>query len=782
MLIVQAIPMTAAEPDPAARRGVLEWLLGLDQLSVGGETLELGWRHPLPPWLWALVVVAAAMLAWVAYRRLIGRVPGRVLLGMARGLIVLLVVALLAGPMLVLPREHVERDHVLMLVDRSASLTFADVIDPAAADRRMTRDAQLRKALTDHAPALQRIADQHRVDWLGFDETLRPVGSTDALGESDGPVTALRSALHQSLRRTTGKPISAIVVFSDGRSTEKIGAETIQRLNQRAAMVIAVPLGSAETPVDAAIRRVDAPQRAFVNDNVPVIVHLRRTGGDEELESPVPLGAVVRLIDVPTQQALDERRVRAWDEPVALSASVEAAGPASWRVELDSGADELIRQNNQHELALTLVDRAIRLLYVEGYPRWEYRYLRSLLLREDSVDASMMLISSDRTFAAEGDVALQRVPRSPEEWAAFDVIVLGDVFPDFFGEAQLRLIRQHVAERGAGLLYLGGPRAMPNAYATTALADLMPMRNPASVSRLPMDVTVQRTGAADVLGVLRLRSPFETSDTLWPADLPTLRWSQALGTLKPTAETLAIAVPADEPLLVRMRYGAGQVVYLGTDEIWRWRFGHGELYPQQFWMQMIRLLGRHRVQDDAGPGSRVQFHVSHRRASVNDTLVIELVITDQALLAAPRPTMPVRIAPEADTSDADQVLMLRSTDRVGHYQGLWQPRRPGRFTATLDDPALAALDIQRNVEVRRVEDESRDPATDHALLTALARNTGGQVVAVDALDQLPALLPDNTRRTAADISESLTTSPLAFALLLGLLIIEWVGRKLMRYA
>ncbi|MAE61078.1 MAG: hypothetical protein CMJ49_06950 [Planctomycetaceae bacterium] len=781
MWMTQTVPLVLADGGDAGSRSATEWLLGLDRLRLSGETLELGWRFPLPAWVWALMVLVIAALAWLGYRRMIGRAGGRAVLGVTRGLIVLCVAALLAGPMLVLPREHIERDQVLMLVDRSASMTFADVIDPTAAGGRSTREAQLRAALLEHESAWQSIATEHQIHWWTFADAVQPIGSPDDLLEPDGPATAMRSALDVALRRTTGKPISAIVVFSDGRSTEKVGAETLQQLSHRAAQVIAVPLGSPTTPIDTAIGRVDAPQRAFINDNVPVIVHLNRTGDDPDGLMPRG-GAMVRLIDQQTQQVLDEEAVGPWDQPVALSASVEAAGPVTWRVVLDAGDDELIRENNTQDIGLTLVDRAIRLLYVEGYPRWDYRFLRSLLVREDSVDASVMLVSSDRAFAAEGDIPLQSVPRVAEDWQPFDVIVVGDVSPDFFGEVSLRHLREHVADRGAGLLYLGGQHAMPTAYVSGALADLLPMRSPSSVSRWPVEVTARPTRAADVLGVLRLQSPFGEPGEMWPAELPTLRWGQSLGALKPAAEVLAMAEPIDEPLLVRMRYGAGQVLYLSTDEIWRWRYEHGELYPQQFWMQVIRLLGRGRIQSEMGAESRLRFDVSHRRASVGDTLVIELDVSDQSLLVAERRAMTAHVREVGGTRSADQSLVLQATDRAGRFRGTWQPRRPGQFDVALDDPMLAELSISRRVEVRRTADETRNPGTDHPLLASLAEATGGRVLAIDKLGQLPQLLPDNARRTAADISESLTTSPLAFGLVLGLLILEWVGRKLMRYA
>jgi len=107
------------------------------------------------------------------------------------------------------------------------------------------------------------------------------------------------------------------------------------------------------------------------------------------------------------------------------------------------------------------------------------------------------------------------------------------------------------------------------------------------------------------LSVLRLQSATASNDKAprqpeqglpWPEDLPPLHWVQQVGPLKPTAEVLAQAQQATArgrplPLVMRMRYGSGQSVYVATDETWRWRYGRGELYFQQFWIQLLRMLG-----------------------------------------------------------------------------------------------------------------------------------------------------------------------------------------------
>src|SRR5262245_16718786 len=124
---------------------LMRWLLDLDTIPAGASGLRLAWEHPLPAWAWAALVLTGAFLAAWSYSRLVGGRRGRVLLGAVRFALIMLVLVVLSGPMLELPRETVERDWVLMLLDRSASMRIADVQDPSG--RRVTRDEQLRALL-----------------------------------------------------------------------------------------------------------------------------------------------------------------------------------------------------------------------------------------------------------------------------------------------------------------------------------------------------------------------------------------------------------------------------------------------------------------------------------------------------------------------------------------------------------------------------------------------------------------------------------------------------------
>lgn len=808
----------------------LDALLGLRGVSWWDEATSLGFRFPLPAWGWALVVLAAGGVGVWSYRRLSGGILPRVALATLRGLVVLAVAVLLARPELVRTDELIEPDWVLVLVDRSASLQIqdtpatGDASTPASSGDLISREAALERAMRQHGGVLtqQALGSSRRVAWLGFGEQAFAVDPGE-LGPAAAPATAIRTAVEQALQVAAGRPISGIVLITDGRTPQLTGADLVARLKARSAAVFAVPLGAERTPLDLAVASVEAPERAFKGDLVPVVVRVDAVGSDEELATLRNTGVRVRLIDTAGSggEAVLEETVLTGDavgEPVRLTGRAERVGPTRWRVEVrragpstapdapDSAPDaspELVLDNNRRAVQVEVIDRPVRVLYVEGPPRTTYHYLKNMLVREASISSSVLLTSADRSFAQEGDVPLTRLPQTAQELNEFDVVIVGDVPPEEFSREQIALLRDFVANGGGGLLWIGGERYTPRSFAETPLADLLPMRRAGEVDRLtiPGGIAFRPTRLAADLGVMQLRDPqqpnqvADASGVLWPESLPPLLWAQEMGPLKPGAEVLAVAASATQdepPLVARLRYGRGQAVYLGTDEAWRWRYGRGDLFFDQFFIQLVRMLGKSRLQ---GLGEQARLEVSRRRAQLGDTLVVELELTDPALIerrpASVRVTIHDAADPEGPASDALELRPEAAGEADGEgalaggaarlvYRALWRADTPGDLLLRADDPVLGGLDPTADVTIVAPDDELRQVQTDHPRLAFLANETGGRVVPLSALATLPDLLPQRARRVPNDVTEPIWNSPLALAVVLVLLTLEWVGRKALR--
>jgi hypothetical protein len=894
---------------------LVRWLLDLNSLRFGQKGVEFGFARPIPAWGWALVVVGAVTLAAWSYRRLEGSRAGRVSLAIARSLLLIALVVLIAGPRLVKPNETEEKDWVLVLADRSASMGIKDAPPASAPDEsptpgsqppRISREQQLEGALVAGAPVWNELARERVLLWMGFDSGAfelkasagageksagEPGESAGALpvqlGEPAGRRTALGRSLEQALRRAAARPVSGIVLLSDGRSIDEPSRAILRRLQAEHIPVFTVPLGSAEPVADLAIRRAECPRTAFVNDFVPVEVEVERLGAPAATVGE--RAAKVQLVDQATGIVLDERPVT-WPAPspapahpdgapapappapattVTLTTKAGEAGKSRWGVRLIPGGPDLVAENNTADVAIELLDRPLHVAYYDGYPRWEQRYLKWLLVREKSMEASTLILSSGRRYVQEGQDSLISLPRSPEEWRQYDVVIIGDVRPEVFTTEQLEQIKEHVAVRGAGLIWIGGEGATPLAWRGTPLEDLLPFSitespdSPASGLRAwGVPVNVRPTPLAERLGVLRLSSEAQAAaeggaggadagaHAFWPRALsdPAVGWSRLYwaqridaATLKPTAEVLAEAIAsaagapqsADEPtpgapaagtgggagaggamqsspLVVSMRFGAGRVLYVATDEIWRWRYGRGEFLPERFWLQMIRLLGRESL---SRSGKAARLEASPRRAEVEQPLRISVELLDQSLVDAAPLSVKVRIIregsvdpgarprPTDDEAAPIELVLLPeggavSTPTSGPAKratrmlaGTWLATESGRYRIEVADPLIASVagtaggGLATQVEIWLPEDELRHPETDHALLARLSQATVGQLLTPDRLGELPRLLHKRRLRLAGEPEiETLWDTPLSLIVVVVLLTAEWIGRRLIKLA
>ncbi|MGP1311060.1 MAG: hypothetical protein ACTS27_12765, partial [Phycisphaerales bacterium] len=514
----------------------------------------------------------------------------------------------------------------------------------------------------------------------------------------------------------------------------------------------------------------------------------------------------VRLVDARTGLTLAERRVElaGETETLTLTTNVDDPGEQEWTVEIVADEPDLIEANNTEQLTVRLVDEPMRVLYIDGGPRWEQRYLKNLLIRERSIVSSNLILSPQFRYLQEGDEELARIPESPEEWARFDAIILGDVSPAVFTSSQLESLRDHVAQRGGGLLWIAGPSFVPSEWFGTPLADLLPVVSAAGqIAPFTSDILVEPAPLAERLGVMRLGA---TADEPWPAELSdprtgwsALRWAQRLdpALLKPAAEPLAFARPLNDPesrapLVVSMRFGAGRALYAATDEIWRWRYGRGESLPERFWLQMVRMLGRESL---ARSGQQAVLEAAPQRAVVDQPVRLAVTLLDQSLIDTGFGSVAVRLeraarpgANEPDTPPIELTLAPESSaDAAGApsssprtFSTTWLPSEAGDWTVRPVEPGLASLGLSAAVQVALPDDELRTPQTDHAALERLASETGGRLLEPGDLSRLSELLPNRRERFIAERPESLWDTPLALIIIAGLLTLEWLGRRLIR--
>ena len=239
--------------------GFYRWMLNIDQLPADADDIRLVWEHSIQGWIIILVILVILLASVWSYTRIETSRPTRILLASTRFLLLLLLFTLAIGPMLMVPREQTEEDWVIMMLDRSMSMEIADTGD----GDRISRDQQLLDLVRDNSETWDLIDEDRNLLWLGFHSSSfqvnRQPGGLLEPGDPSGWRTDLSSSIRSATQKAAARPVSGIILLTDGRTTNPPDPTLIRSLTNRSIPIFPIPLGSSEPVGDLAIRKIDSP-------------------------------------------------------------------------------------------------------------------------------------------------------------------------------------------------------------------------------------------------------------------------------------------------------------------------------------------------------------------------------------------------------------------------------------------------------------------------------------------------------------------------------------------
>ena len=797
-----------------------EWLLGLDAgfLSREGDvSLSFAPKWPLPDYVgtftWnALLIALCIGLVWFVYHR--GR-HGRMgvvfwSLAVLRFAVLLIVVALLNRPQLTLTQSRIEPSVLAIVLDDSTSMRLDDVRMPGGADSAATQPtgpmlSRLSAVQTllsaGDAKLVGDLAKIHRLRGYRFSSDPSPLAADAAQArqladaivqlEPTGTQTRIVPTLESVARELQGQRIAGIVLFSDGRDTQtsaEAEGDPLTALRDLNTKVYPVPIGTDTGLRNVEIESMTVQDAVFAGDIVNIKLGVRGTG--------VPSGVPVRLTlkDSGGVPILDagrpvETQVTFPPEGGAVQTELQfvpaSVGTIDLAVEATPIEGEIDDKDNIRVAQLAVLDAHLRVLYVDGYPRWEYRYLTQELIRDPSIDVSCLLTSADATFAQEGDRPITRFPETIEELMEYDVVLFGDVDPRQFTDNQLQLVSEFVSRRGGGFGMAAGPRYAPAKFVNTAIEPLLPVditRAETTTDIAPGSsegFRVALTEEGRDSSIFRFfRDPAINADFL-TTKLQLLFWYAKGVTAKPgvgqvlathPTETAADGRPA--PLVVIGRFGTGRTLFSAVDDSWRWRYYTGEQVFNSYWVQTLRSLARGKKL-----GQRKLTLATERPVyQLGESVRTSVRVLDPTLLTQLGEELRVQLLDERGQPVRD-ITLLRRTGQGDVFTGGFTADRLGRFNVRLNAPGSEMSDLAVPLEVAVPRLELNDPKVDRSALERIAAATGGQLVDLADADRLPSIIPSAAKDIPVLTSMPLAAAPLALALYTMLITAEWILRK-----
>jgi hypothetical protein len=259
-------------------------------------------------------------------------------------------------------------------------------------------------------------------------------------------------------------------------------------------------------------------------------------------------------------------------------------------------------------------------------------------------------------------------------------------------------------------------------------------------------------------------------------NLPGFQWHAPVQRAKAGTDVLAVHQEASNeygriPLLVTRTYGAGKVLFMGTDGAWRWRRGVEDLYHYRFWGQVVRWMA---YQRNMAEGELMRFYYSPEQPQVRQTVALSANVMEKSGEPLSKGQVQARIvAPSGRTETVD---MISTGAEWGAFAGAFTPSEPGPHDVVLRcEQNGSELNTKLFVQGATLEQVGK-PARPE-VLEELSRVTRGRVLGSDlseitrAIEQVPEP-PTQIRRV------QLWSHPLVAATLVLLLGLFWVGRKM----
>ena len=709
------------------------------------------------------IVAVAGVLCWLAWHRSGYRMQTG-WLELLRFVLVCLVVATLNQPEWLKTQPPDRRSTLAVLWDQSKSMETRDVFD----------DQDLSGERKSRAETIQPLMSEEvwkSPDTTDLNVVFEPFSSQlDPAEEATDLNAGLSHVLdnHANLR--------GVVLLSDGDwNVGNSPVEAATRFRMKGIPVFAVGVGSKVPLPDIELVRMDAPTFGVTNKQLRIPFVVRSTlGQDRDVSVTLSVNkkaTVTKVVRVPAMSQAQENIV--WTPPATENYTLN--------LRIAPDAEELIPENNEISAPISIREEQLRVLVIESYPRWEYRYLRNALERDPGVEVTCLLFHPELPKVGGGRTYIKRFPDA-RELSRYDVVFLGDVGvkEDQLTVEQVRELRKLVSAQASGLVFMPGRSGSHDTLISGPLADLYPVvLDPATPQGVGSNTqgyfALTESGQRSLL--TRLGDTDQDNGEVW-RKLPGFFWYTGVKRAKAGTETLAVHDQAATasgrvPLIVTKTYGTGKVLFMGTDSAWRWRHGVEDKYHYRFWSQVARWMAyrRQMAQSEA-----IRLFYSPDRPNVDDVLTLNANAIDNVGGPLDRGSIVVQaISPSGKT----QTIRLQpgTEDLAGLFVGSFVPKEPGNYRLVASSSETGAS-VQTDMSVQGLNREQQGRLARFDVLDEIAKITEGKLVPVSEVPSLLEYLAALPEPAPTVHRTRIWAHPIWAGILVFLLGVFWVARKM----
>jgi hypothetical protein len=731
-----------------------------------------------------LLIGAPAVMTYAGVRGKSTRRDRWILSGLRVASLIVLVLCLFR-PMLLLSDAIPQRNFVAVVLDDSKSMTITDA-------QGKPRGAFQVGAFAPESTLLTELRKKFQVRLFRMNASAERIETTRGL-TFEAQQTHLGDAVERVRQELESVPVSGIVLVTDGADNSRapIGDQLLS-LRARSIPVFTIGVGEERFNKDIEIRRVEAPHTVMRGSAVAADILLRQRGFSGR-RLPLVVEDDGRIVAADTITMPNDGEVA----PVRISVFLNKAGARALTFRIPLQAGEQVAQNNAAVALVDVRQRREQILYIEGEPRYEARFVRAAV----KADSNLQLVTMQRTAEDKflrldvntGEQLVAGFPKTRDELFAYRAIVMGSIEASFFTADQMKMLNEFVSVRGGGMLFLGGRRAFAEGgYTGTPLAEIMPViiEGPPVADSLTFfaDLKAMVTPQGRSSAITQIAPTIAKADDRWRT-LPPITTVNYIRRVKPGAVTLLQGVVPNggragwpnqrldsytQPILASQRFGRGLSMAMPVQDSYQWQMDPNadstDNSYQTFWRQLLRQL----TADVPGP---LQVSVATDQVMAGQPATVRAIVTDSIYQFRNDAKVTMHVA--GPVAGAPDVPMEWVVDRDGEYRATFTPTANGLQTIRVDAVDSAGRHLTDSVVVRvgdlnaeYVDAEMRAP-----LLKRIAEETGGKFYRPDRVSTLVEDLAMSKNGVTVVNQLDLWDMPFLFLVLVGLVCAEWAYRR-----
>ena len=751
------------------------------------EEGTFSFAYGISPWLFGVFVLLIVAGVWLTYFKTTRPLtPGwKTFFVTTRSSVLVLILFCLLRPVITTMQAAPQETYLGVLIDDSQSMSIADL--PGG----QSRQAAIGEAFFEDG-VIDELSEFFQIRTFRFDGQTQRINGMEGLSE-EGTASSVDQALQYVDDQLNGLRLGGLVLVTDGADNgDSDPINTAQDFGNRRIPIFTVGVGQEDIPQDIGIVDVTAAKTVLEGSVFNVQVDVNHQGFEgQEVGLSIRDGEEIVASEVVTLGA--EGVARRFD--LELTPERPELIVYDLQIELQSG--EIIEQNNSYSFLVDNTEKPpLDVLYIEGHPRNEYKFIRRAVQGDDSIRLATYLQTGPEKYYRQGIESptelAEGFPASKEDLYAYEAIVLGDIEESFFNDDQLQMIDEFVAERGGGFLMSG---MVDEEFIDTPIADILPVTI-VEENFLPGHLRggIRRgdhptaelfyprlTNNGEFSPLLRLSGEDSLNENFW-RQLPELQGVYVTGRIKPGA-TVLLEHPVLQyqnqllPIVAQQRYGSGRSVSVTTASTWRWQMMmHSEDQSHEtIWRQLLRWLA-------VSAPERITIEFDREFYNVGDEVnVTALVLNDQY-----EPDNDATLWMQT-TDPLDQVIdvpMEWNIEEDGVYRANFTVEEEGVFSLLVDvasaagDAAVDASEKRTAFVVTPSLREYTNAEMDAVLLGRIADASGGSYFNLSGVNGLPESVEFTPNAYSLEVQIDLWDQPWLLALLILLLCIDWISRRM----